>query len=291
MRRTASPAAKTARNPYECHDKGERGAVVEARLRRQAEAQPVSIRRFPYLDVRRQHRIRGGENRPQEHRRAEGKPQQQPTHQCDEPHREGHGPERQRHRDDPAPLREGGSQLEPGREERDDDDDLRHPLEEPRILHGVQHQEPEPQGAKEDPARQVEHGRGEREPPEHGVRKRHGHQKQPHHHIPEYCGHSGLAVPGSYFPQRPCPHGLHVEQDRHTPPRCRPAPDARPREARPAPRSRVGLGAMVACVEIAFPPDLERITCSARRRVGSWVETLDPQRLLSYDKVRISMDS
>ena len=65
------PEVVQPQEPQAEHHEGEGGAVVHPRLAGEREAQAVAIGRTFHLHVRGEHRVGGGEDRPEQHGRAE----------------------------------------------------------------------------------------------------------------------------------------------------------------------------------------------------------------------------
>ena len=174
-------------------------AVVEPGLAGQREAQPVAIPRVGGLDVGREHGVGRREHGPEHDGGADRQPQHERADERHPARRQRHGDGGQEHGRDPAAVPQRRAQLEPGGQQRHEDDELGNALDEPRVVDRVQHDDVQHRGPEADPGAEVDHRRARRQPADHAPAHGHADEQRARHEVRELEVHA----PDECYPRQP----------------------------------------------------------------------------------------
>jgi hypothetical protein len=129
-------------------------------------------------------RVRGRQDRPEEHRRTQREAEPEPAHEREAADGEHHRRCRQPEWESPPRVSKGQAQLQPGGEQGDNHRDFGDPLHHGGVAQGVYHEEPAPGRPEGGPHSEVEQGGGQREAAHQGACQRHENEQGADDEIP-----------------------------------------------------------------------------------------------------------
>ena len=174
------------------HHKRKSAAVVHARLAGQGEAQLVAVTGMTDLDIGRQHRIGGRQDRAQQDARAQWQAEQIIGEGGDQPDADRHGYRCQQNRRAPAGEAERHGHFDAGGKQRNQHRHFGQHFQQRRFLERIEVKQIEHRRPDQQPHRQIDNGGRDRQALEHRSRQAPGEQQAAHEQKPLCVSHGSF---------------------------------------------------------------------------------------------------